>query len=177
MKAGRFIRGLGVGLLAAAVVAGCVMLVQSGKKQNDTDENGGERTVTESPLEQPTEDVSSATEQVPAPTQEAVVTEMPSATENAVPETTGAAKTASPEVLPSPETDTAKKKTVEITRGLDSAAVAQKLEEEGIIDDAESFDRYLEQGGYSNRIIMGTYELIPGESYESLAKKIAGESK
>lgn len=182
MKASRFLRGLGFGLLAAAVIAGCVMLVQSGRGRSNTDQKDKDLTMTETPLEQNTEDMPSAAEEITAePTPETAVTETPAATEDAsavtAEPTADAAETPSPGDVSSTETAAAGKKTIEIKRGSDSMTVAKKLEEEGIIDDAEDFNQFLEEGGYSTRIIMGTYELTPGESYESLAKKIAGESK
>lgn len=172
-----FLRSLGIGLLAAVVVVGCVMLVQSGRSQNKTDNKDSDKLVTEMPLESGSEETPAASDPAAVQTEEAAVTQTPVVTESAAPVATE--PVAGQTAVPTAEagTNQAETKTVEITRGADSETVARKLEEAGIIDDAEDFNQYLEQGGYSNRIMMGTYELTPGEAYASLAKKIAGESK
>ena len=46
------------------------------------------------------------------------------------------------------------------------------LEEAGLIENADSFDRYLIDNGYSKRIRMGTYVIIPGTDPEEIARII-----
>ena len=62
--------------------------------------------------------------------------------------------------------------TVEIEPGAGSRAICRMLEEAGLIEDADSFDRYLIDNGYSKRIRMGTYVIIPGTDPEEIARII-----
>lgn len=62
--------------------------------------------------------------------------------------------------------------TVEIEPGAGSRAICRMLEEVGLIEDADSFDRYLIDNGYSKRIRMGTYVIIPGTDPEEIARII-----
>lgn len=64
------------------------------------------------------------------------------------------------------------KVTFEITRGMTSTAVAQILQEQGVIEDYRDFDSYLDSNGYSYRISIGTFEVTVGDSYEVIAKTI-----
>ena len=62
--------------------------------------------------------------------------------------------------------------TVEIEPGAGSRAICRMLEEAGLIENADSFDRYLIDNGYSKRIRMGTYVIIPGTDPEEIARII-----
>lgn len=62
--------------------------------------------------------------------------------------------------------------TVEIEPGAGSRAVCRMLEEAGLVEDAESFDQYLIHNGYSKRIRMGTYVIVPGTDQEEIARII-----
>ena len=62
--------------------------------------------------------------------------------------------------------------TVEIEPGAGSRAICRMLEEAGLIEDADSFDRYLIDNGYSKRIRVGTYVIIPGTDPEEIARII-----
>lgn len=46
--------------------------------------------------------------------------------------------------------------------------VAEKLFEQGLIDDAESFRLYLGEKGYASRIISGSYQIPRGSTYEEI---------
>lgn len=56
-----------------------------------------------------------------------------------------------------------------IVRGMDSAQVARLLESAGAIDNAEDFDRYLIENGYSSRIKVGNFKIKDGCTYQDIA--------
>lgn len=217
MKTSTIIRGLGVALIAVAVVGGGIALVQSGTGQKTSKKDGSGNHTTEAPLAKESEAAPESTEELVAsalPSADVTVTLAPSATPEA-PVTSGPSVTARPSgdsQTAAPGTDgssqssnnntdagsqpgnnstasngnegsststaaPAQKVAFEIKKGDDSETVSQKLEEAGIVDDADAFNMYLEQGGYSNRLIAGSYKLTPGDTYSTLAKTLAGQSK
>lgn len=206
MKTSTIIRGLGVALIAVAVVGGGIALVQSGIGQKTPKKDGSGNYTTEAPLAKESEAVPESTEELveeASPSADVTVTLAPSA----APE---ASFTAGPSITAKPSgdsqtadhgtdskgqssnnntaadgndgsgtsnADSAEKVAFEIKKGDDSETVSRKLEEAGIVDDADAFNTYLEQGGYSNRLLAGSYKLTPGDTYPTLAKTLAGQSK
>lgn len=65
---------------------------------------------------------------------------------------------------------------ITIKRGMQSITVARMLEREGIVTDADDFDRYLNKHGYSTKLRVGTYTVKNSYSYEKLAKILTGRS-
>ena len=61
---------------------------------------------------------------------------------------------------------------LEIVSGMFSHDIAVVLAEKNIIDDANQFETYLEENGYSKRIQLGTFELNAKMSYKEIAKII-----
>lgn len=62
---------------------------------------------------------------------------------------------------------------ITITKGSSSYPVCQKLEELGLIDDAEKYDNYLIEHGYATRISVGTHKLKKGMDYHTIAELIS----
>ena len=56
-----------------------------------------------------------------------------------------------------------------------SENAAQAIANAGVIDDWKDFNRYLENSGYAVKIHNGTYTLLKGQDYESIAKIITGK--
>ena len=95
----------------------------------------------------------------------------PGITDSPDPET-GSVTSSTPEVTqemttPVPESDEAV--TIEIFRGDTSHAVSLRLEEAGLVADAQEFDAYLVDNGYSTTIRAGTYSIPVGASWEEIA--------
>ena len=63
-------------------------------------------------------------------------------------------------------------KKLKIVSGDMSQTVSKKLERLGIIDDAESFDNYMNRNGYSRNITVGSFSISPDDTYRDIAKKI-----
>lgn len=95
----------------------------------------------------------------------------------------------SPQVLPSPDAKPkqtpkprkpknsagGEKVTLQITRGMWSDAVSAALAQKGLIDDAEAFDKYLNNNGYASFIRVGTFKIPKGATYEQIATIITSE--
>lgn len=60
-----------------------------------------------------------------------------------------------------------------IASGSNSYTVSKELAALGLVEDASAFDTFLCDNGYSKRIRVGTYEILPGTSEEDIAKMIA----
>ena len=61
---------------------------------------------------------------------------------------------------------------VQITRGMWSDSVAVEMENKGLVDNAEKFDKYLNNHGYASFISVGTFKIPEGASYEQIARII-----
>lgn len=61
---------------------------------------------------------------------------------------------------------------LKIESGMVSHDIAAILEKEKIIDDADHFETYIVENGYSKRIQLGSFELNAGMSYKQIAKLI-----
>ena len=62
--------------------------------------------------------------------------------------------------------------TFTVKSGYSSDKVSKLLKEAGLVENAGEFDRFLVNGGYANRISVGTYEIEVGASMERIAKII-----
>lgn len=60
-----------------------------------------------------------------------------------------------------------------VNSGTSSYPVCQQLESFGLIDNAEEFDNYLIENGYANRISVGTHILRKGMTKEEIAIAIS----
>lgn len=80
---------------------------------------------------------------------------------------------ASPSVPPASKEEVTEPVTFTIKSGDSSYTVSQALAAAGLVEDAVEFDNFLCDNGYSRKIRTGTYEIIPGMTYEEIAKKIA----
>lgn len=58
--------------------------------------------------------------------------------------------------------------TIEIFRGDGSYTVSMRLENAGLVSDAREFDKYLVDNGYSRTIRAGTYSIPVGASWEEI---------
>lgn len=57
--------------------------------------------------------------------------------------------------------------TVEV--GDSSNAVSQRLQEEGLVDNAEAFNKYMVDNNYANFVSPGTVTIPEGAGYEEIA--------
>lgn len=61
-----------------------------------------------------------------------------------------------------------------ISGGSGSYTVSRKLEEAGLVEDAQEFDDFLCDNGYSKRLRAGTFQIPVGASWEEIAGIITG---
>ena len=199
MKLRTYLRGLGLGLIVAALVTGV------GSQQTMSDEQIKSRAKELGMMEGHTYlnqvDAAIETEETTeteetAETEE--ITETEETVETVIVETlesesrveleseTAAEETKAQETAPEAESETVEESreqpvedtmapetvTFQIHRGDSSVSVAKRLAEAGLVGDAKAFDRYLCQNGYDKKIRTGTYEIQSDSSNEEIAKII-----
>lgn len=62
-----------------------------------------------------------------------------------------------------------------VAAGENSYTVGAHLFRDGLVDDPDAFDSFLESNGYDNRIQNGDFEIPMGSSYEEIAKILTRE--
>jgi hypothetical protein len=62
--------------------------------------------------------------------------------------------------------------TLTIVRGDSSVSVSRRLYEAGLVESAVEFDKYLCKEGYDKYICVGTFEIAPDADFETIAKII-----
>lgn len=83
----------------------------------------------------------------------------------------------STEVSPQQETSSEPEPVIfQVKSGAGSSSVSRDLAAAGLIEDAAAFDTFLCNNGYSKKIRIGTYEILPGTSEEDIAKIITQQS-
>lgn len=196
MKLKTYLRGLGLGLIVAALVTGAgsrqtmsdeqikarakelgmmeskTYLTQVNESKEAAESLMESETVTETVAE--TEEIETTTLETAAETKENVTETKETVSEETaetVPETESEPVEESPEQsieeTMSPETVT-----FQIHSGDSSVSVAKRLAEAGLVGDAKAFDQYLCQNGYDKKIRVGTYEIQNDSSNEEIAKII-----
>ncbi len=174
-----YLRGLGIGIVVAAILMG----VATRGNESMTDAEIKERAAQLGMVEQKVlADISNerTTTEVPA-TPEPDVTLQEAPTEAPQGETTVAPQeepTEAPqsEVTTEPQTPRqegdAETIFLTISRGESSWTVSKKLVELGLVEDAAAFDRFLSQGGYDKSINIGDFEIAKDATYEEIAEII-----
>ncbi len=168
MKVKYFLRGLGVGIIVTALVL-CISyrntkpsesIVEQAKKLGMVfPEKTSQPTFSSQPTETPAVSGSAIKEKeeneaTSAPTEKATSKPTPEATKK--------------------PTEKVEKDTITFTvrGGLLSSSVAREMKEQGVIDDNDAFDEYIEENGYGKEIRAGTYKIPKNASYEEIAKII-----
>ena len=192
MKITYFLRGLGIGIIFSALILSVAfrssdssmtdeMVIERAKELGMVDVGDSDdeldkllskkedTTKEESSEAQTTEELSSesdttGTASTEGQTTQAVTTE----------EATTQEKTEEAATTEAPKKKTPKTVSITISRGMYSELVSETLVSLGVIDDAASFNKYLNDNGYAGRLVVGTYKLTPGEDYDSIARKITG---
>lgn len=76
------------------------------------------------------------------------------------------------EELPDEESNVVESVTITVSSGMWSEDVSKLLENNGVVDNAGSFNTFLIENGYQHRIRTGEYTLLKGTSFEEIAKTI-----
>lgn len=192
MKFKYFLRGLGLGILFSSIIFLAAYQGNSSKKLTDeeiirrakelgmveeetplkgllnseekTAEKDGEQNTTKEKDTKQDSSAEASTEQGTANTTEEKTSEESSQKESDSAQTTTEKKDA----------DQSKEKvTLTIEGGASSYPVCQRLQELGMIENAEEFDTYLVEQGYASRIRVGTHTLKKGMSFYEIAEAIS----
>ena len=128
-----------------------------------------EAEVTVTPTPEPTEEPKATA--TPTPTLEPTEEPKATATPTPTPEPTEEPKATA---TPTPEAvqSSSEKKVLRIASGMWSDKVARELQAMGVIEDAADFDQYLIRNGYAERLVVGTFEIPAGATYEQIAQII-----
>ena len=185
MKRKYYMRGLAVGIAVTTIL---FALFPSGSNNKMTDEQAiarakelgycfSENTVTKEALPKPTEVVSDETasdekgktQNTPAATTEPQPTKLPEAT--SLPQPTNLpTKPDLPKPPEEPEKPEQTEELLSITveKGMGSQNVSQLLKKEGIIENADAFDRYLKENGLADKLRIGTFRIPKGTDFETI---------
>lgn len=177
MKLKYYLRGLGIGILVTTII---LMIAFSGHKADISDEEIIARAKAlgmvmteqekEDAIPKGTEDnLTESTEQKPEKTTEqSQTTEQDKTTERN--QTTEQGQTES--------TDQAKAETqkeITVKAGDSSNTVADKLFQEGLVDDASAFNKYLVDNKVDSSIQPGTFTIPQGATYEEIGGLLTGK--
>ncbi len=172
MKRKYYLRGIGVGILFTAAIWFTTLLASGGTKM--TDEEVIARAQELGMVKQ-----ESVLEQLEKPSDteaDSSDTEQQTATDSTEPTSERQTETATETGTAAAETTEAATETIvtfTIVSGMNSWNVATLLQDQGVVN-ASEFDQYLEQNGYSSRIVTGEYSVAVGTDYETIARMITG---
>ncbi len=77
--------------------------------------------------------------------------------------------------MPTGTAASSEKKVLTIVSGMWSDKVARELQAMGLVESASEFDQYLIQNGYADKIVVGTFEIPEGASYQEIAGIITSQ--
>lgn len=169
MKLKYFLRGLASGI----VITTLILTISYRTKKDDISEQ--ENVITEeiTAIPEPSQESTIIPEVTEAPAEEITVTPEPEITQEPTKEPTQE-PTKEPTKEPTPTTAevSSEKKVLTIASGMWSDKVARELQAMGVIENAADFDKYLVQNGYADKIVVGTFEIPAGASYDEIARII-----
>ena len=169
MRLKYYLRGLGIGMVAAAVLMGAA----SGRGQTLSDAQIRERAA-ELGMVESTPAVLSDLETPQSETLPEALPEAGQEFQETMEEPPGT-QAQRPEETETLQPETAPEVSVTIQPGDSSVTVSRMLAEAGLVEDAEAFDRYLCDNGYSKSLRIGTYQIEPGTGEEEIAEIITGK--
>lgn len=161
MKLKYFLRGLGVGIVVTALLL-CVSYRNTESSENIVEKAKKLGMVFPEKTAKPT--ISSEPTKAPAVSGSAVKNE-----EEKVTPTPKETKASEVTKKPTVSKDTI---TFTVRGGLLSSSVAREMREQGVIQDDDAFDDYIEKNGYGKKIRAGTYQIPKDASFEEIAKII-----
>lgn len=168
MKLKYYLKGLGIGMIIAALLMG----IATGKTPGLTDEEIIIRAKELGMVEQKTLADTIVPTMRPA---ETMLTATPEPNEDSIPSETDApieqVSTTEPTITEAPIVSNEVIE-FEIFKGESSNSVTKRLEELGLIKNREDYNNYLCNNGYDRKIHFGTYQLKSGMSVEEITKII-----
>ena len=165
MKRKYFLRGLGVGLVVAALL----LCISYRKEMTDASIIHKAKSLgMEFPGDGSAKDKSAASASKPAVSATATPSVAPSP--GSTPEATETPKT-TPKTTANPQSNQ-DYYSLTVKGGMDSSSVSKALEVARLVSSAKKFDLYLNQNGFSEKIVTGTHKIPKGASFSEIAKII-----
>ena len=187
-----YLRGLGIGTIVTALILGIALgnpndqmsneeIKQRAKELGMVENTGVLTDGMEEPEEpkpaiQPTEEPAEP-EPTIQPTKEPAEpeptiqpTKEPAEPEPTIQPTEKPAEPESPEIQSDNPDATGRIIEIEVNRGDDSYAICERLQQEGLIEDASAFDSYLCENGYHTKIYAGIHKIPAGATKEEIIK-------
>lgn len=187
MKLKSYMRGIGAGMMVAALVVGL-----SAPKKTVAEE-APKQTVLEAAEEMQLtssneEKASAIVEEIPEAAPEVVVSVEPNEElEEDTKDEPSVVVSTEPEPEPEPEVitppaidplgdddpgfiDNGESIKISVVHGDSSVSVSRRLFEAGLVESAVEFDKFLCDNGYDKSISVGNFEIVPGSDFETIAK-------
>lgn len=161
MKLAYFLRGLGVGMVFVTVVMAVSM------KENKTivqKEMTKEQIIQKAKEYGMTEGIGMKVDQIFDATQTSEPTQAPKEEAQEKP---------TEEILVEPGAT----KKFEVFSGQTAGEIAKELENQGLVEDAEQFHKFLDEEGYTTKLIAGKHNISINGSYEQIAKQLCEYNK
>lgn len=170
MKMKSYLKGLGTGIIITTLVFVIALKIKpntSGISQQQTTTAASILNSTKKAVEstQAIEDESESDQEDATDNSSEDVTKENTTSENS---------TSKSEMVSDGASDSTKTVSVEISDAPYAETACKVLENAGIVSDWSKFNQYLMDSGYEKLIRNGTYDLYPGEDFESIAKTITG---
>ena len=168
MKTKYLIRGIGIGIIYGVLMCMIGFYISGKKNPFASVAIATTEAVTEEVTEARTDEITEAptTEEVTTEaTTEEVTTEAPTTEEVTTEEATTEAQTTEEAT-----TEEEKVKSITVSGGMGSETISSMLAEQGLVEDANSYNEWLISKGYDKKLRVGTFEIPAGSSKEEIAK-------
>lgn len=168
MKTKYLIRGIGIGIIYGVLMCMIGFYISGKKNPFASVAIATTEAVTEEVTEARTDEITEAptTEEVTTEaTTEEVTTEAPTTEEVITEEATTEAPTTEEAT-----TEEEKVKSITVSGGMGSETISSMLAEQGLVEDANSYNEWLISKGYDKKLRVGTFEIPAGSSKEEIAK-------
>lgn len=168
MKTKYLIRGIGIGIIYGVLMCMIGFYISGKKNPFVSVAIATTEAVTEEVTEASTDEITEAptTEEVTTEaTTEEVTTEAPTTEEVTTEEATTEAPTTEEAT-----TEEEKVKSITVSGGMGSETISSMLAEQGLVEDANSYNEWLISKGYDKKLRVGTFEIPAGSSKEEIAK-------
>lgn len=168
MKTKYLIRGIGIGIIYGVLMCMIGFYISGKKNPFASVAIATTEAVTEEVTEARTDEITEAptTEEVTTEaTTEEVTKEAPTTEEVTTEEATTEAPTTEEAT-----TEEEKVKSITVSGGMGSETISSMLAEQGLVEDANSYNEWLISKGYDKKLRVGTFEIPAGSSKEEIAK-------
>ena len=161
-----YLRGLGIGTIVTALILGIALGNPNDQMSNEEIKQRAE----ELGMVEGTGVLTDGVEEPAEPEPTVRPTEKPAEPEPTVQPTEEPAEPESSEIQSDNPDATGKIIEIEVNRGDDSYAICERLQQEGLIEDASAFDSYLCENGYHTKIYAGIHKIPAGATKEEIIK-------